>query len=254
MDLTGEADGPPQKVGTPAADLLAGNDAALAVARRAARRAAHRPRPRDRRLDGREHDALHGAAAHALPRLGRAAAALRRQRQRDRDLPGVRDRRRADHARPRQRRDLEALLGTRSASRSSAEDPALTRPTPSAARRARRSSRGSQALLATQAARPLARRCFARRQVPAGPIHRARRGRGRPGACARRGLFYRTRPATAARVPQVGLGIRFDGARRTCRACRRRGSASIRPEVLREPARLRATMSIRRAAGRNGVI
>jgi crotonobetainyl-CoA:carnitine CoA-transferase CaiB-like acyl-CoA transferase len=31
MDLTGEADGPPQKVGTPAADLLAGMDAALAV-------------------------------------------------------------------------------------------------------------------------------------------------------------------------------------------------------------------------------
>ncbi len=32
MDLTGEADGPPQKVGTPAADMLAGMDAAMAVA------------------------------------------------------------------------------------------------------------------------------------------------------------------------------------------------------------------------------
>ncbi len=31
MDLTGEAGGPPQKIGTPAADLLAGSDAALAV-------------------------------------------------------------------------------------------------------------------------------------------------------------------------------------------------------------------------------
>lgn len=31
MDLTGEADAPPQKVGTPAADLLAGSDAAMAV-------------------------------------------------------------------------------------------------------------------------------------------------------------------------------------------------------------------------------
>ncbi|HTN66424.1 MAG TPA: CoA transferase [Burkholderiaceae bacterium] len=31
MDLTGEADGDPQKVGTPAADLLAGTDAALAA-------------------------------------------------------------------------------------------------------------------------------------------------------------------------------------------------------------------------------
>lgn len=31
MDLTGEADGPPQKVGTPASDLLAGQDAALAI-------------------------------------------------------------------------------------------------------------------------------------------------------------------------------------------------------------------------------
>ena len=32
MDLTGEADAPPQKVGTPAADLLASTDAAMAVA------------------------------------------------------------------------------------------------------------------------------------------------------------------------------------------------------------------------------
>lgn len=31
MDLTGEAETPPQKVGTPAADMLAGNDAAMAV-------------------------------------------------------------------------------------------------------------------------------------------------------------------------------------------------------------------------------
>jgi crotonobetainyl-CoA:carnitine CoA-transferase CaiB-like acyl-CoA transferase len=31
MDLTGEPDSPPQKIGTPAADLLAGQDAALAV-------------------------------------------------------------------------------------------------------------------------------------------------------------------------------------------------------------------------------
>ncbi|MCT2401214.1 CoA transferase [Novosphingobium sp. HK4-1] len=31
MDMTGELDGPPQKVGTPAADLLAGEDAALAA-------------------------------------------------------------------------------------------------------------------------------------------------------------------------------------------------------------------------------
>ncbi|MFS0736625.1 CoA transferase [Sphingomonas sp. 1P06PA] len=31
MDMTGEPDGPPQKIGTPAADLLAGEDAALAI-------------------------------------------------------------------------------------------------------------------------------------------------------------------------------------------------------------------------------
>ncbi len=31
MDLTGEAETPPQKVGTPAADMLAGSDAAMAV-------------------------------------------------------------------------------------------------------------------------------------------------------------------------------------------------------------------------------
>ena len=31
MDLTGEADSPPQKIGTPAADLIAGMDAAYAT-------------------------------------------------------------------------------------------------------------------------------------------------------------------------------------------------------------------------------
>src|SRR5258706_444251 len=39
MDLTGEADGDPQKVGTPAADLLAGQDAALAILAALLRRA-----------------------------------------------------------------------------------------------------------------------------------------------------------------------------------------------------------------------
>jgi crotonobetainyl-CoA:carnitine CoA-transferase CaiB-like acyl-CoA transferase len=38
MDLTGEWEGPPQKVGTPAADLLAGHDMALAVAAALVRR------------------------------------------------------------------------------------------------------------------------------------------------------------------------------------------------------------------------
>ena len=31
MDVTGESDGPPQKIGAPAADMLAGSDAAFAV-------------------------------------------------------------------------------------------------------------------------------------------------------------------------------------------------------------------------------
>jgi crotonobetainyl-CoA:carnitine CoA-transferase CaiB-like acyl-CoA transferase len=38
MDLTGEPDSPPQKVGTPAADMLAGQDAAMAVAAALVRR------------------------------------------------------------------------------------------------------------------------------------------------------------------------------------------------------------------------
>lgn len=39
MDMTGEAETPPQKVGTPAADMLAGHDAALAVVAALVRRA-----------------------------------------------------------------------------------------------------------------------------------------------------------------------------------------------------------------------
>ena len=39
MDMTGEPDSPPQKVGTPAADLLAGHDAAMAVMAALVRRA-----------------------------------------------------------------------------------------------------------------------------------------------------------------------------------------------------------------------
>jgi hypothetical protein len=88
MDLTGEAGGAAQKIGAPAADMLAGQDAAMATMA-----------------------ALPVVPARLLSRLGRGPDPFRRHRQRHRHLSGVRDRRPAADARPRQRRDLAAVLG-----------------------------------------------------------------------------------------------------------------------------------------------
>jgi crotonobetainyl-CoA:carnitine CoA-transferase CaiB-like acyl-CoA transferase len=82
MDLTGEAESPPQKVGTPAADLIAGMDAAYAAlaALFDRSRSGRGPRPCDRCLDDRQHDPFHGAAHRALPRFRRSAKTYGRAR------------------------------------------------------------------------------------------------------------------------------------------------------------------------------
>ncbi len=90
MDLTGEIDSAPQKVGTPAADMLAGQDAAFATLAAAHRQRPRRQGPRYRHRAGRFHDTVSFLPHCALSRFGRSAEAFGRQRQRDRHLPILR--------------------------------------------------------------------------------------------------------------------------------------------------------------------
>ena len=86
MDMTGEADAQPQKVGTPAADLLAGEDAAMAAHGGDHSAAAHTPGLPDRHFHDREHDALYEPAFVAVLRFGRSDAAFGGAGQRHRHL------------------------------------------------------------------------------------------------------------------------------------------------------------------------
>ena len=121
---------------------------------------------------------------------GELSRSVRRARQRDRDLPGVRHRRRADDARPGQRRDLEALLGggrpARGRRRSRAS-PATRSAAPSATR--------SSSIIAASCCAPSRARTgwtlLAEARVPAGPIHRLDELAQDP-ALHESGFIYRT--------------------------------------------------------------
>ena len=113
MDLTGEPDGEPQKVGAPAADLLAGQDAAFAtVAALFARCRNGQGRTVDIALD-RFDDTLFDLSNCSISRVRRPTSPLGREGQRDRHLSSLRDRRSSDHARLGQRQYLEPILASR---------------------------------------------------------------------------------------------------------------------------------------------
>lgn len=101
MDLTGPTDAEPQKVGAPAADMLAGADAALAVLAALHKRAAT---GQGCALDiSLTQSMIRFMSPRIVPSgFGRIAAPHRRQGQRDRHLPDLRDRRPAPDAGPRQ--------------------------------------------------------------------------------------------------------------------------------------------------------
>ncbi|MCC7275748.1 MAG: CoA transferase [Alphaproteobacteria bacterium] len=207
MDLTGEPDGPPQKVGTPAADLLAGMDAALATVA-----AIH-----DRARTGRGHvvdvalvDSMtRFMTPRLVPQLG-STEVPGRSGGRDSVIAIYQVFETADEP-------ITLGLGNDAIWRrfwecvgdpATAEEPAWR---DNAARRADRAAIVAriQAVLRT---RPrgdwLAR--FAAAKVPAGPINRADQVTADP-HLRERGLFYRVE-TPAGPLPQVGFGVTIDGA------------------------------------------
>jgi crotonobetainyl-CoA:carnitine CoA-transferase CaiB-like acyl-CoA transferase len=206
MDLTGEAESPPQKVGTPAADMLAGSDAAMAVLA-----ALHR---RQRGGQGCDIDVsmVESMSRFMAPRLmpylgsgdvstrsgGRDSVIAIYQVFDTADLPmtlGLGND--AIWA-----RFWEAVGGSEIGS-----DPAYSS---NAKRREGRAAivEKIQALLLTQ---PRAHwlTLLADARVPAGPINRLDE-LAHDSALHECGFLYQTEGADGP-IPQVGLGIRFDG-------------------------------------------
>jgi crotonobetainyl-CoA:carnitine CoA-transferase CaiB-like acyl-CoA transferase len=206
MDLTGEAEMPPQKVGTPAADMLAGNDAAMAAL------AALLRRQRDGAgctIDISMVESMSRfMAPRLMPYLG-SGELSRRSGGRDSVIAVYQVFDTADEP-------MTLGLGNDAIWKRFWE--AVGRPEAAtdeafgtnAKRRANRAQIVEQiaTLLRTQPrAHWLALLGPAR--VPAGPIHRLDE-LAQDGALHESGFLYRT-PGPGGDVPQVGLGIRFDG-------------------------------------------
>jgi crotonobetainyl-CoA:carnitine CoA-transferase CaiB-like acyl-CoA transferase len=211
MDMTGERETPPQKVGTPAADLLAGQDAAFAVVAALLRR--HRT-GQGAHIDVSLVDSMtRFMAPRLLPYLG-SGDLLRRSGGRDSVIAIYQAFDTADEP-------LTLGLGNDAIWRRFAEvvgvpelanDPAYGS---NALRRQRRPELVTKiAALLKNKPRAYWLQAFAQARVPAGPINRLDEV-----ACDRalqaRGLLYGF-DRNDVRVPQVGLGISIDGQREAC--------------------------------------
>lgn len=205
MDLTGEAGGPPQKVGTPAADLIAGMDAAFATV------AALFDRQRTgkgHRIDISMVDSMtRFMAPRIVPYLG-SGEVPRRTGARDSVIAVYQTFDTAD-------KPLTLGLGNdaiwkrfwSAAGRAEmGEDP---RYATNALRRAARAEVVAeiQKVLAARR-RDEWLKLFVEAKVPAGPVNRTDEVAADPELLAR-GLFYAAEK-DGARVPQVGLGIAVD--------------------------------------------
>ncbi len=213
MDLTGEADSPPQKVGTPAADLISGMDAAYAVVAALF----------DRQRSGRGHQIdiamvesmTRFMSPRIVPYLGSGAVPAR---------TGARDSVIAvyqvfDTA----TEPLTLGLGNdgiwaRFWRAVGQPEYALQETFATNARRLEHRARivgDIQSLLLTRS-REHWLDVFARAGVPAGPVNRVDELVGDP-QLLDRGLFYCARDERDRRIPQVGLGIGIDGDRASYR-------------------------------------
>lgn len=206
MEMTGEPDGPPQKVGTPAADLLAGEDAALAAVAALVRQ---QRTGKGAAIDIALVESMtRFMSPRLLPHLG-SGEAMHRSGGRDSviaiyqafqtaDLPltlglgndGI-------------WRRFWAVLG----------DPGFAEKPDYASNAKRREHR---AAIVKIIAEHLAKRprdewlaLFAEARVPSGPIYRLDEI-GADAALRRRGFLYAFE-RDGLRIPQVGLGIQFDG-------------------------------------------
>ncbi len=212
MDLTGAAGGAPQKVGTPAADLLAGQDAAMAsLAALFARERSGRGRLVDIALVD---SMTRFMACRILPYLG-SGELPRRSGGTDSVIAVYQTFETADEP---------ITLGLGSDAIWQRFWQAVGRPERAGAagegsnaeRRARRPRIVAeiQEVLRSAGREDWLTR-FAGLRVPAGPINRVDETAGDP-ALIERGLFYRLQ-AGGRELPQVGLGIQLDGAAATPR-------------------------------------
>ena len=206
MDLTGEADSPPQKVGSPAADLIAGMDAAYAALAALF----------DRGRSGRGHkidismiDSMtRFMAPRILPYLGSGEVPKR---------TGARDSVIAVYQTFETRDDPLTLgLGNDAIWKRFWEavgKPEVGKDVRYATNVDRRSARAEivakiQEVLVTRSRNEWLK-IFVEAKVPAGPVNRVDQVSSDPELIAR-GLFYTDR-SDDRRVPQVGLGIGVDG-------------------------------------------
>jgi crotonobetainyl-CoA:carnitine CoA-transferase CaiB-like acyl-CoA transferase len=206
MDMTGEPDSPPQKIGTPAADLLAGHDAAMAVM------AALLRRSRDGRgcvVDVSMMESMaRFMAPRLLPYLG-TGEVMRRSGGRDSVIAIYQAFETADEP-------MTLALGNDAIWRrfwAAVGEPQVADTVDYATNALRRASRETivkriSALLLTQ---PRAHwlRVLGEARVPAGPIQRLDQFAMDP-ELQDRGFLYASERGDS-RLPQVGLGIRFDG-------------------------------------------
>jgi len=211
MDLTGEAQSGPQKVGSPAADLLAGMDAALATV------AALLRRTRDGRGCQIDISMVESMTRFVSPRL---AAYLGSG-----DVPrrsGGRDSVIAIYQ-VFETQDLPVTLGLGSDAIWQRFWTAVERPDVAADPRyatnaARREHRAElvEFIASVLRKRPRAQwlALFAQQSVPCGPINRADEVTSDV-ALLESGLFYGF-DRNGVRIPQVGLGIKFDGRGEAC--------------------------------------
>ncbi|MBL8671056.1 MAG: CoA transferase [Alphaproteobacteria bacterium] len=208
MDLTGEIDGEPQKIGTPAADLLAGMDAAFAVAASLAARART---GKGRLIDVALVDSMtRFMTPRIVPYLG-SGTVPRRSGARDSVIAVYQVFHTADAP-------LTLGIGSDAIWRrfwQAVGEPALAddpRYRSNADRRADRPALVAriQAILSRQG-RAAWLEIFAKAGVPAGPINRLDEVTADEALLAR-GLFYALPRQGAPSVPQVNTGIMLDGA------------------------------------------
>jgi crotonobetainyl-CoA:carnitine CoA-transferase CaiB-like acyl-CoA transferase len=236
MDLTGDAETPPQKVGTPAADMLAGNDAAMAVLAALLRR--------ERNGQGCEIDISmvesmsRFMAPRIMPYLG-SGELSRRSGGRDSVIAVYQVFGTADEP-------MTLGLGNDAIWTRFWEavgQPEVAHDDAFSTNAKRRTSRDQ---IVQQIADLLRRKprahwldVLGRARVPAGPIHRLDE-LARDSALHEAGFIYRTEGPDGA-VPQVGLGIRFDGKTEGTAVPPRLGEHTeqvLRSWLACEPARL----------------
>jgi crotonobetainyl-CoA:carnitine CoA-transferase CaiB-like acyl-CoA transferase len=212
MDMTGEPDGPPQKIGAPAADMLAGQDAAMATMAALFERARS---GRGRVIDVALVDSMtRFLACRIVPYLG-SGEPLRRDGGRASVIAVYQPFDTADDP-------ITLGLGNDNLWRrfwSAVGRPEKAEDRATATNKDRRARRKEivadiQALLRTK---PRAHwlRLFGEARVPCGPINRLDETSADDGLIAR-GLFYRLDDGKRP-VPQVGIGIRIDGHASTAR-------------------------------------